>query len=320
MDVCLLGLKGEKLDEGMKNWSVQLRGNLPKHVDSVSLIDLKDTCKASYWHRLYQLSPDIIHLIPGPTPKGLLLLKSLGIWKQAKTVASATQPRRVNTMLELSPILSPDRLLVQSHDMKVAFADAGYNTTIVPAGVNLDKFSPVSLSEKKHLRQKLGLPIEERIILHVGHFKLGRNLMMLPHLLEYGQVVVVGSPSTNPDYELVSRLRSAGCIVRTGYIENIEQYYQSSDVYVFPTQNEAFSIQLPLSIFEAMACDIPVVTTRFGGLEDLLEGYSGVRFLPDFSNCSADVFNFRDIDNRTKVQEYSWESIATTVKGIYDEL
>ena len=41
----------------------------------------------------------------------------------------------------------------------------------------------------------------------------------------------------------------------TGSVENVHEYLQVADIFVFPTENEAFGI----SLIEAMACGLPAI-------------------------------------------------------------
>jgi glycosyltransferase involved in cell wall biosynthesis len=53
----------------------------------------------------------------------------------------------------------------------------------------------------------------------------------------------------------------------TGDVQNVHEYLQTSDIFVFPTENDAF----PLSLIEAMACGLPVISTHIGGIKDILK-------------------------------------------------
>jgi glycosyltransferase involved in cell wall biosynthesis len=50
----------------------------------------------------------------------------------------------------------------------------------------------------------------------------------------------------------------------TGAVDRVEDWLRAADLFVFPTENEAFG----LSLVEAMACGLPAVTTKVGGLGD----------------------------------------------------
>ncbi|NIS66188.1 MAG: glycosyltransferase, partial [Gemmatimonadales bacterium] len=52
----------------------------------------------------------------------------------------------------------------------------------------------------------------------------------------------------------------------TGNVQNVEDYLRASDVFAFPTEIEAFGI----SLIEAMACELPAVSTPVGGIKDIL--------------------------------------------------
>jgi glycosyltransferase involved in cell wall biosynthesis len=52
----------------------------------------------------------------------------------------------------------------------------------------------------------------------------------------------------------------------TGSVQNVEEYLQSSDIFAFPTEDDA----LPSSLLEAMACALPVVTTPVGAIRTIV--------------------------------------------------
>jgi glycosyltransferase involved in cell wall biosynthesis len=56
------------------------------------------------------------------------------------------------------------------------------------------------------------------------------------------------------------------CVTFSGSVENVHEYLQASDFFVFPTEREAFGI----SVIEALSCSLPVITTTAGGLSDIV--------------------------------------------------
>ena len=57
-----------------------------------------------------------------------------------------------------------------------------------------------------------------------------------------------------------------GSVSFAGSVENVHEYLQAADVFAFPSEREAFG----LSVIEAMACGLPVVSTNPGGLADIV--------------------------------------------------
>jgi len=119
------------------------------------------------------------------------------------------------------------------------------------------------------------LPENKYIISHIGHLNEGRNLLSLIPLQEAGyQVIIIGSSSTPLDAlgpeSLKDKLKKSGINIIEKYINNIEEIYQLSDLYIFPVIHNTGSIGIPLSILEARACGIPVLTTDFGSIQEFL--------------------------------------------------
>jgi hypothetical protein len=75
MKVCILGSFSGTLDEGMANVSYHVYQNLKKQFSDVLLLNVDNSFNLSFWKSIIKFKPNIIHLIPGPTIKLLILLK-----------------------------------------------------------------------------------------------------------------------------------------------------------------------------------------------------------------------------------------------------
>ena len=64
------------------------------------------------------------------------------------------------------------------------------------------------------------------------------------------------------DEELVRALEEDGVTIMSGYLENVEEIFQMSDAYLFPTRSTENVISIPLSVMEALACGVPVIGYR----------------------------------------------------------
>ena len=67
--------------------------------------------------------------------------------------------------------------------------------------------------------------------------------------------------------ELATELGIDAAVTFTGNVSNTEAYYALSDLFVLCSHREA----MPLSVLEAMATPMPIVSTRVGGLSDVVQ-------------------------------------------------
>jgi glycosyltransferase involved in cell wall biosynthesis len=203
----------------------------------------------------------------------------------------------------------------------------GCTVRFVPLGVNIDKFTPVDSDRKGELRAKYGVGKEDFIALHVGHMNQGRNIRALEQIQDSGnQVLIAGSTFFPHDAALIRDLEAHGIRFLTGYIDHIEEIYQLADCYVFPTLSERACISQPLSMLEAMACNLPVVSTKFGGVPDLFpDEEGGLLYVENTSELAAKVSYireaFRHISPRTRemVAQYSWDRSVREILRLVEE-
>jgi glycosyltransferase involved in cell wall biosynthesis len=157
---------------------------------------------------------------------------------------------------------------------------------IIPNSVDTKKFHPVSNDEKLKLRIKLGLPRNHIILIYTGRLVSYKGLPLLldvwqkiRHKYNNVNLLLVGSGSLdihNCESNLKEFVKQHGLqesVCFAGALENVHYYLQASDIFVFPTLREAFGI----SLIEAMACGLPVVSTHVGGIKDILQQrYNGL--------------------------------------------
>ncbi len=325
MKICLVGEYSGRLDEGMKNITFYLTKELSKHNEVLNL-NPKAAFSASFWRKARNFRPHIIHYVPGPSLQSFILARALGLYYGgAKVVMSAFHPAIPSFSQRFIPLLKPDIVLIQSHRTEKMFSNLACRTAFLPSGVDIESFSPVSLETKNKLREKHGIDRGKFIVLHVGHLNKGRNLQVLEQLQGDGnQVLIVGSTSTRADQGVYRRLEQKGCLVWNNYLGNIEEVYALADGYIFPTLEAINAIELPLSVMEAMACNLPVVSTRFGALDRVFSEGDGLFFVETETEFADRVEQLKagaiEVKTREKVLPYSWEKVAARVEEIYADL
>jgi glycosyltransferase involved in cell wall biosynthesis len=198
----------------------------------------------------------------------------------------------------------PDFNYIKSIKIKLFFCKTGVD--------NL-QFSQISDQKKSELRKKYGYEKEDRIILHVGHLNKGRNIKSLKSLVSEGnKVLIAGSTSTTADQALKQELIKTGIRIFDYYIENIEELYQLSDVYLFTVISNHSAIEFPLSVLEAMACNLPVITTPYGSLKDYFHESTCFRYYTheeELPQLIESVLQAK-CDNNSKIAGlFTWQSV-----------
>lgn len=186
---------------------------------------------------------------------------------------------------------------------------------LIPLLTNLSNFNPLKSEEEKYkLRIKYNLPLNKKIILHTGHINEGRNLQTLIPIQKKGyQLLIIESTSTPIDslgpQSLRNELINNGILIRNDYIDSMREIYQLADLYVFPVINNLGSIGLPLSILEARACGLKVLTSDFGSIKYFLNTDEGNIFYHD-------PISFQDIIDY--ILTLKTNSFSTEVKNLND--
>ena len=222
-------------------------------------------------------------------------------------------PRHSPLLRWLLRYLRPDLVLAQDSSSLSKLASMGCATRFMPSGVNLRKFLPVTMERKQALRQKYNVPASKFVVLHVGHLRSRRNVSYLAALPESFQGMMVAASSMGQDAGLAPWLRNNEVIVLDRHIADIQEVYQLADCYLFPVQCPSSSIAVPLSVLEAMACNLPVVTYPFGGLPLLFKEGNGLLYgssKQQLLQRLTEVSQLPSVSTRRMVEPLSWEHVA----------
>lgn len=323
MKIALVGHYIDKPEEGVRNVANYLQQQFKKNDISHKCFNISD-------YRIYlavkKFRPDIIHFILSPTVYGLASTRLISMFApEAKTVVSALHPDIPN--LKIIKYIQPDLILVQSNESETLLEDIGLKTCFFPNGVDLFKFRPASGIEKVQLRYKYNVPQDKFIVLHLASMTKGRNLDIFEKIQqERGtQVLIVGRNSEPADSEVLDKLLKEGCLVLKKYYPDIEELYRLSDCYVFPTVEHKACIETPLSVLEAMACNLPIISTKFGALPRLFNSrpynFHYVDDDIDYLNAISLIKHSRsECETRQMVSKFSWDSMLADLVKIYKEL
>ncbi|MGI8606102.1 MAG: glycosyltransferase [Gaiellaceae bacterium] len=177
-----------------------------------------------------------------------------------------------------------DSELVRS-DLLESYPELRVPVQIVSPGVNLEEFRPPS--DRRAVREALGLPQDTHLILFCGHDfgrkGLDRAILALARMRETADLVVVGGGEREPYLRLEREARLQGRVHYAGARKDAWRFYQAADVVALPTRVDMWGT----SVVEAMASGVPPVTTAAAGAAAVVDESVGI-VLPD--PLSLDAF------------------------------
>ena len=126
-------------------------------------------------------------------------------------------------------------------------------------------------------RAKFNLPADAFLLLFVGDLRtprknLGTVLHALRYLPEHVHIAVAGYLPGSPYPEQARSLGIADRVHFLGLVKEMPVLMHSVDAFVFPSRYEAMS----LSLLEAMAAGLPVVTARTAGGAEIITPECGI--------------------------------------------
>ncbi|HEX2386463.1 MAG TPA: glycosyltransferase family 4 protein [Candidatus Binatia bacterium] len=144
---------------------------------------------------------------------------------------------------------------------------------VLHCGVDVERFHPGRGAEEgAGLRRELGIALEQPLVLFVGG---GFRRKGVDTLIEIWRreppagaalVVVGGDPHLEAHARAARSMR--GPVIFTGPRTDTERFYAAADLFTLPSLYEG----CPVSILEALASGLPVVTSRATGAPELLSG------------------------------------------------
>lgn len=217
------------------------------------------------------------------------------------------------------------------------------NIEIIPCGTDTDNFH---LMSKTEARTKLGLDLQEKIVLYVGRFDPRKGIETLVrscaklksnYSAPLKLVIVGGSSHERCDGE--ERARIAQIVQEVGLEEQtlfagqighhrLPLYYAAADVCVIPSHYEPFG----LVAIEAMACGTPVVASDVGGLRfTVLPEETGLLVSPKDTDAFASAMQrilsdelwARKLRRQACAnvnQRFSWTGVGIQLSDLYRRL
>lgn len=262
---------------------------------------------------------------------------TLAAVKQQALPGEAEHPVRHESEVKIAR--SADQVVVWTdHECRILVDQYGTppeRISIVPPGVNSERFSPNSQTDA---RAELGLN-GEKVLLYVGRLErlkgidtLFQAMAQLEHADGVKLYIAGGSRGAPGMRRLMCLARDLGIRHKIKFLGSIPQdrlnkYYNAADICVLPSYYESFGF----AALEAAACGTPVVASRVGGLTTIVnDGVTG--FLVNW-RCPGPFVERLDLllNNeslrldmgkaaRIHAQTLTWEATADRLLHAYSQL
>jgi N-acetyl-alpha-D-glucosaminyl L-malate synthase BshA len=146
---------------------------------------------------------------------------------------------------------------------------------VIPNFIDLDKFK----KQKKDHFKKAICPNGEALIVHTSNFRkvkrIGDVVQIFAniHAAIPAKLLMIGDGPERAKAESMAKELNIEADVRfLGKLEAIEEVLSVADLFLMPSEKESFG----LAALEAMACEVPLISSNAGGLPELnVQGVTG---------------------------------------------
>lgn len=146
---------------------------------------------------------------------------------------------------------------------------------VIPNFIDLDRFKK---QKKDHFKTAI-CPNNEKLIVHTSNFRKVKRvedvLMVFYNLrkkIPVKLLLVGDGPERIRIESLCRELGTCEDIRFLGKLDQIEEVLSVADLFIMPSEKESFG----LAALEAMACEVPLISSNAGGLPELnINGQSG---------------------------------------------
>ena len=196
---------------------------------------------------------------------------------------------------------------------------------VVPNFINLDRFKK---QKKEHFKQAI-CPNGEKLIVHTSNFRPVKRVQDVIHTFYNlrkevpAKLLLVGDGPERANMEQLCReLGTCDDIRFLGKLDVVEEVLSVSDLFIMPSAEESFG----LAALEAMACEVPVLSSNAGGIPELnIDGVTG--YTCEIGNVAQMVKKAKIILDDANIQSFKSNALkrakdfdVTNILPAYEEL
>ncbi len=182
-------------------------------------------------------------------------------------------------------INNSDAVTAVSHSLKADTLEHFQIRREIHVIPNFIDFARFNKKPREHFKKAIA-PNNEKILVHTSNFRKVKRVDDVIRVFEIVQqsisakLLLIGDGPERSHIEKVCReLNVCDKVTFLGKQEAIEEILSVCDLFILPSERESFG----LSALEAMACEVPVISSNAGGLPEVIDnGVNG--FLSDVGN------------------------------------
>lgn len=174
-----------------------------------------------------------------------------------------------------------DRIVVISHGLKDIFIKKGVPEkllSVVHNGIPANRFDQWSSEKVDFYKKKFGIKDEDKVIGSVSRMKNQDQIIRAVAKLKRPEMKLLFAGITREDVDdVIQETGIKNEIIFAGVIpgEDILNIYRLMSIKILASTMDGFG----LALLEAMAMDVPVIATNFGGIKDVVQhNYNGFLF------------------------------------------
>ena len=180
--------------------------------------------------------------------------------------------------------------------------------------------------KKETARKKLKWPLNKKIILFLGRLIPVKGIVYLIDAMKKLKDVelnVIGWGELSEEYENYAKSKKLNNIEFIGPIFNEAKlpYLSAADAFILPSSKEGASV----SVMEAMARNIPIVTTDIGGMPLMVkDGEEGIvvgqKNPEDIVKAVRKILDWKKKNIKKSAERYKWKKIIDDTMKDYEEI
>ena len=221
-------------------------------------------------------------------------------------------------------------IIVPSDFLEEIFKRRGFATIIVPNIINLDRFSEQTDKRNQKITKAPHIILTRNLEAIYDNATAIRAFYQVRSFFSDARLTIAGSgPEELALNALVKELGLVDAVTFTGRVDNeaIISLYRSADIMVNPSLVD----NMPISILEALACGVPVVSTNVGGIPYLVAHDKTALLVPPRDPIAMsrailtllnDPIKARKIAEAglITVQQYAWRNVQNRLLSVYEQV